>query len=1165
MARRLLGESHFASGLLQLLAVILQVFLIPSILQQLLLHLSGETTIIDNGYLLALGLFVSKLISTVIASLNDSTKRIIRTRVVSLLTMAIYKKSFNLSPTSKKEYPNGRLLTMINIDVSHIARGLVDSHNFWSIPLQIVFSVYLLYKLIGNAVWVGLAVIICAILATASTGPIFNKIYGEMLKLMDSKITLLRETLIGIRLVKYMGIESVLENQIKHFRDMEYKLLVRIIAFLVAAQGVSNLTPFLMPVIVFSVYIASTNLSLTPQVVFPAMTLFYALDAPLATAREMAQSMTTAYVATKRILKFMDAEDKPNSEKGSDNHALEFENSSFRHEDGFQLKNISLKIPKGSLVAVVGNVGSGKSSFLSAILGNMIQTDGSTFINGSIAYCQQQPWIQSCSIQQNILFGKDLDNERIKRVVNDCEMIDDLQMFADGIKTEIGENGISLSGMNRLMVGGQKSRLALARALYAEADIYLLDDPLASLDAKVGRAVFHNALKKHLESKTVIMSTHKLELLNSVDQILLLDNGCVVGYGTFDELKESSKVFQKLVENHKFDEQPVHKVAENKELDDSVEEGSEFFDKEERNTGSTPASVYLDFIKLFGFKFAFLYVMGTIAYAGFNIWQNIVLSKAADDTSGSTDSFLKSYILLGVLQAVSYFIMELAIIGAIKLSNKLHHMALGGVMNSPVAFFDSNPVGRIINRFSSDMTSLDWEIPTLIEDITYQLVSIVSSIVLIAQANPPILLLMLFIGLLDFLIFSFYQKSNIELKRLISIRKSPLDSHTSESISGLETINAFRLQQHFARQHMQIMDKCLAADFLFQSVSLWVNLRMNALTLLITLCISMAVVFYQTPGGIAGLSITSALNLSGIFQFMVLLGEMEAEFNSFERLNHYAKNLDQEPLFDLPSDPISGIWPVLGEIEFRNVDVRYPSKPEYSVIKNLSVVINPGEKVGVCGRTGSGKSTLVSSLFRMADIYAGHIIIDGHDISKLGLHTLRSRLQIIPQDPTLFSGTLRHNLDMLNRYTDQEIWDALALVGMKDYIATQNETLQMEIANGGGNMSVGQRQLLCLARSILAKPKILVVDEATAAVDIETEQLIQNILLNEFRDSTVISIAHRISSIAAFDRIIVLDQGRLLENDTPRNLLSRESSFAELVSSSGPTNEAFIREMVFKK
>ncbi|KAJ3268798.1 hypothetical protein HDV01_002284 [Terramyces sp. JEL0728] len=841
----------------------------------------------------------------------------------------------------------------------------------------------------------------------------------------------------------------------------------------------------------------------------------------------------------------------------------------------FHLRNITLEIPTGKLVGIVGQIGSGKSSFFSGLINESERIEGDLKINGSIAFCSQQPWILTGTIEKNIIFDQAVDEKKLQNAVAVSGLRDDLKLFKDGLKTEIGENGINLSG-------GQKTRLSLgdlvlilARAIYANADIYLLDDPLAALDSQVGKYVFENAVKTQLSQKTVFLATHQLHYMQQVDHVLVFNDGYIVESGSFDDLinKPDGKL-KEMLESYKFDEKEGNdeekKVIEKQIASGGavVDETQDFIEAEDKRQGQVKASVYFTYLKGYnglGKPIAIaIAVCVTIAAQTLNPWW---LSRWTTDASlpgfHDTTMYLTVYTGIGLANTIANILfISLFFFAAITASCYFHDQALDGLLKAPMAFYDRNPIGRIINRMSTDVEALDNGIVGVFMTTIFTVASIVSSTVLIVQGIGLVVLPVLFIGL-----FNMYKPANIELKRLTSTSKSPLDSHISETLTGLATIRAYRVETSFIAKQRLLMDDAQAPSYIFQSAQIWFQLRVSVLTSFLSLGMALIAVL-TTSSSIAfaskvALSLSSATQISeSITALLSTLATAEAEMNAVERMDYYGTCLPKEDENTKPSDPDSTQWPVEGKIEIKELELRYPNRPDSAIIKGISALIKPGEKVGVVGRTGSGKSTLLTAFFRIMEPTQGTIFIDGQDIQKLGLSTLRSRIQIISQEPVLFDGTFRSNLDHTNQHTDDELWKALEYSGLKDYVSDLPEKLDASITMNGENLSVGQRQLVCLSRSILQKPKILMMDEATSSIDGDSDKLVQQAIQQHFEATTVISIAHRLNTIAGFDRVIVLDKGKIAEFNTPHELLqNRDSIFSQMTDASGQANAQLIREL----
>nr|KAJ3421417.1 hypothetical protein HK105_003607 [Polyrhizophydium stewartii] len=858
----------------------------------------------------------------------------------------------------------------------------------------------------------------------------------------------------------------------------------------------------------------------------------------------------------------------------------------------FALQDISLDIPCGSLVAVVGSVGSGKSSLLSALIGGMRKTAGDSALFGSVAYCAQEPWIMSGTIEENIVFGDDSVRARVPAAVAAACLDRDLEILPNGLGTQIGEKGINLSG------GGQKARVALARAIARDADIYLLDDPIAALDAHVGKQVFDDAICGVLRGKTVVLVTHQLHLLPKVDMVVVLDEGRVVETGAFRELMaRNGSMLAEIMKDYHFDDHDPEASKEAVDADkadsnkpEDIVKAVKTFEEEkavaeDRRVGRIEFKTVKSFFVAAGAWFAIAMLLSFALSVATTIFARIFLQLWIDDKWHiSQADYLSAYIGINAANVLTIFLFYGCYVSAIT----LHDRALAGIMYAPTSFFDGQPIGRILNRMTADVSSLDQDLANTMYILSGQLTEFIASGIVIGYSSPYLLskrhmlaaqrcsmlrcrpsnadahaVQLVVIASVAYALFWFYQRSYRELKRLQSIMRSPLLSHVSESLNGIQTIAAYGATGIFSAQLCRKIDLANKANLLFWGARYWLSIRLTIIGATATFVVGMLGAAEIIPPAILGLAINSTVTLgSSVNSSLQYLAETEASLNAVERLDYYAYNLPAEAARQLLTDPKDGAWPTAGAVAIRDLEIRYPSRPDHAVIQDLSLDIRPGEKVGVVGRTGSGKSTLMTALFRIMEASKGSIAIDGIDIASLGLKTLRSRLQIIPQDPVLFKGTVRSNLDFASKYTDDELWAALGLVSLKDFVGTLDGKLDAAIDENGANLSMGQRQLMCLCKAILAKPKVLVMDEATASVDAEADRRIQESIETQFVATTVLSIAHRLNTIAAFDRVLVLDTGRIAEFDAPHVLLGRSGSvFGEMVDATGAANAAVIRQI----
>ena len=906
------------------------------------------------------------------------------------------------------------------------------------------------------------------------------------------------------------------------------------------------------------------------------MAYFNLIRIPL-TLFPMTLSQTiTIYVSLKRIAKFLNAEELDptcvsHSTKEKEN-AIEMESASFSWDqtnEEANLKGINCTIAQGSLVAIVGTVGSGKSSILAAILGEMEKIQGTVATQGSIAYVAQQAWIQNMSVKDNILFAQEYDKDKYDGVIDACALKSDLSILVNGDATEIGENGINLSG-------GQKQRVNLARAVYSSADIFLLDDPLSAVDAHVSKHIFEKVIGKSglLQGKTRVWVTNNLSYLSQVDQIIVIDQGIILEQGTYKDLVMNQSHLSTLIQVKEInDETSEEKVAvplktnvtnvdEPKVITTTAE--AKLVKEESSETGRVKSSTYLAYLKSMGYSFSIIFVTLVAVQQSLHLGGNIWLSQWSDannskkeEETNSAEYFLQGYIYIGVAEMIIKLLNDLTFyFRCARASKTVHKNLLYNVMKSPMNFFDTNPMGRILNRFTSDLDTMDQKIPQELLDFTWCLIECLVIILLICTTTPLFVAVVIPLLALYFCIQNVYIASSRQIKRLYSVSKSPIFAHFSETTNGAQTIRAYGQEARFIQESQNRMATNVKSVYPNLMSNRWLGVRLENIGNLFIFFAALFAVLARdrlTPGQ-AGLSITSSMQIIAALVWVVRQACMlETDSVAIERIMEYTNN-EQEAPWQLETDETlrkSSKWPVKGSIKFHDYQTRYRPGLDL-VLKGIDMEIDGQEKIGICGRTGAGKSSLTMALFRIVEATQGKISIDGQDISLLGLQTLRSRLTIIPQDPVLFTGDLRFNLDPVGEHSDSALWKSLELAHLKNHVSTNLASgLDSQVTEGGGNFSVGQRQLICLARALLRKTQILVLDEATAAIDQETDDLIQATLKKEFAHCTVLTIAHRLNTILDSDRIAVFEKGLLKEFDTPSNLLQREdSSFKAMVNDS---------------
>ncbi|XP_063922502.1 multidrug resistance-associated protein 1 isoform X5 [Zophobas morio] len=1198
------GPTFVFGALLKLIQDLLT-FVSPQILN-LLIQFVKNSEEQWKGFFYAGLLFVTATIQTIVLSQYFNRMFVVGMRIRTALVSAIYKKSLKVSNKARKESTVGEIVNLMSVDAQKFIDLTAYINMIWSAPLQIILSLYFLWDILGPSVLAGLAVMIILI---PINGYIANKVKVLQIKQMknkDERVKLMNEVLSGIKVLKLYAWEPSFEKQILKIRGKEIQVLKEAAYMNAGTSFIWSCAPFLVSLVSFGTYVlVDENNVLDASKAFVSVSLFNILRFPLSMLPMMISNLVQAMVSIQRINKFMNAEElDPTSvtHDSSETAPLVIENGSFNWDDDPTLKNINLRLEKNTLTAVVGSVGSGKSSLVSAFLGEMDKTSGRVNTLGSIAYVAQQAWIQNASLRDNILFGKSFDKALYDKVVEACALTPDFAMLPAGDQTEIGEKGINLSG-------GQKQRVSLARAVYANSDIYFLDDPLSAVDSHVGKHIFEQVIGPEglLKHKTRVLVTHGITYLPQTDKIVVLKDGEVSECGTYQQLLDKKGAFSEFLLQHinevEEDEEELDalknqlsgtavseeiskklsrhrsRVSESvsetgsdqtslslqrqKSVDSadrslrhrssSVEEpkkppvkGDKLIEVEKTETGSVKWSVYKHYLKSIGLFLTFATIFLNMLFQGFSIGSNVWLGVWADDNvtdSGTRDFYLGIYGALGLGQAISICSSEVNLtIASLNAASEIHKGLLLNIFRQPMSFFELIPVGRILSRFSRDLGGLDEELPFNCYEVIESSCIVLGTLVVISYTTPIFISVIVPIGILYYFIQRFYVATSRQLKRLESVSRSPIYSHFGETITGVQAIRAFREQDRFIRESEHKVDVNQVCYYPSIISNRWLAVRLEMIgNLIIFFAALFAVLGKDQNPGLVGLSVTYSLQITQTLNWLVrMTSDVETNIVAVERIKEYGE-APQEADWEIPNKSPPSTWPDSGKVEFSKYAVRYRPGLDL-VLKGVNFSIQGGEKVGIVGRTGAGKSSLTLALFRIIEAAEGEILIDGVNIAGLGLHTLRSRLTIIPQDAVLFSGSLRMNLDPFDKHTDEEVWTALEHAHLKSFVKGLTAGLYHEVSEGGENLSVGQRQLICLSRALLRKTKVLVLDEATAAVDLETDDLIQRTIRSEFKDCTVLTIAHRLNTIMDSDRVIVLDQGKIVEFDSPPNLLKQHQS-----------------------
>ncbi|KAJ3775268.1 ABC transporter [Lentinula raphanica] len=1116
------------------------------------------------------------------------------------LIAAIYARSMRLTSRARSKLPNGLIMNHISTDVSRIDFCAGFFHMSWAAPIQMTICLVLLIINLGPSALAGFAFFI---LSTPIQTFAMKKMFALRQKSMlwtDKRAKLLQELLGGMKIIKNIAWEVPFLKRIAEYRYQEMYYVRTLLIIRAANNAIAMSLPTLASVLAFVTYSLSGH-ELNAADIFASLTLFNLLRMPLMMLPLSFSSITDAHNAIQRLYGVFEAEtlDETLVIDESIDAAVEVKGASFSWDapppevegkkkkgkkavrpsapaapteapqEPFKLHDITMTIPRGQLVAVVGQVGSGKTSLLQGIIGEMRRTDGKVKFGGSVGYCPQSAWIQNATIRENICFGRPFDEERYWNAVRDSCLEPDLEMLPNGDMTEVGEKGISLSG-------GQKQRLNICRAIYCDTDIQIFDDPLSALDAHVGKAVFNNVLHKSTSGKTRILVTHALHFLPLVDYIYVINDGRIVESGTYNELMVNGNEFSRFINefgNNERDkseeEKPEVEVVKVDDPDDeSVKEkrkkatpGAGMMQVEERNTGAVSGAIYKTYIQAGnGFVLLPIFFLSLVFVQGATVMSSYWLVYWEELKWPQPEGFYMGiYAGLGVAQATAMFMMgtTFAMLTYFA-SQRLHKAAIERVMRAPMSFFETTPLGRIMNRFAKDIDTIDNLLGDALRMLAGTMSNILGAVILISIVLPWFLIAVVVVLSVYCYAAYFYRASARELKRLDAILRSSLYSHFSESLSGLATIRAYGESERFLLDNERRIDVENRAYWLTVTNQRWLGIRLDFLGTILTFVVALLTVgtrFTISPSQ-TGVVLSYILSIQQAFGWLVRQSaEVENDMNSVERVVYYVEEIEQEAAHELPDKKPPSPWPSQGHVKFDNVVLKY--RPELPpVLKGISMDVRGGEKIGIVGRTGAGKSSLMSAIYRLVELDSGAISIDGVDIANVGLSDLRSGLSIIPQDALLFSGTLRTNLDPFNLHDDAKLWDALKRSYLVDntkrasVLTSSSEmgghsgsdtpvnrfTLDSVIEDEGGNLSIGQRSLVSLARALVKDTKVLILDEATASVDYETDRNIQDTITNEFKDRTILCIAHRLRTIIGYDRICVLDAGQIAEFDTPANL-----------------------------
>lgn len=1062
---------------------------------------------------------------------------------INLINKKIFSHSLKLSAGGKNKYQVGDIVNFMSSDSEAIADMCITTIDLSNAVILSIGCVLTLFYFIGWSAVVAVLLMALLIPMTSYLSKNFMKLEEEMMSYRDQRLTLMTQLLNAIRVVKYFVWEKSILNEVGDVRAKEintrYRLAKAEISWGLIYTSISS-------IVLFTALLTHV---LRGQVVdmaliFTCISIFSIMEDQFGGLSRFISRFINILVSAERITKFLSSEAVSElPRKTSGDSEIEFKNVSFSYDTNKKLiSDLSLSLQKGESLAVIGPVGSGKSTLLNLILNEIQPQSGELMLSNSslsIAYVPQDSYIINASLRENIIFGQENVSEAaINKALKLSALEYDLLAWPDGLETEIGEKGVNLSG-------GQKQRVGLARAILSDADLVLLDDSLSAVDPNTEKYLCDHLLFDEWKNKTRIVVTHRLGSVPEFNKILFLE-GESYSIGTYDELMKSCPSFQSFLKTHeenveiekKSDLKRNQNEVSRSNIDSSVKEPGRLTQDEDRAIGAVEASVYLKYLKALGGKGfkqkrnLFLMFLGATAVTMFPLLQKLWLSQS-DKLSNITP--LKVILIYGLLGISTMLVIYLSASfwskRGIEAGKTFHDQMLKAILSAPIRFFDSTPVGRILQRFSRDIESVDIHLQWSFDNTIHSFLHIVTSFLLIVVVLPLVLLAILPILFVYYRLQNNYRSVAREIKRLDSIARSPRYAHFKETLQGLSVIRAFDKMDWAMNQFYTKLKYSTEIFHTHYMVNRWFSTRLPLIGAVISTSTGLAIVFSSHYGfiaaGTAGLVTVYALDLWRHLNWGVrIFSDLESRMTSVERLQFYC-DLVPEKNYLGEAIEIDEQWPSSGSLEFKNVSLRYADHLPL-VLKNVSFKIKSGSRVGLIGRTGSGKSTIFQSVYRFVDIASGEILLDGKSIHQIPLKLVRKSLAVIPQDPALFMGSLRSNIDRYNQVSDDEIWKVLKKVSMDDFVRQLPNQLEFKVAENGANLSQGQRQLICLARALLMKVKIIFLDEATASVDVQTDALVQKVIRQSLDGITLITIAHRLSTLEGYDDIIELNNGEIV-------------------------------------
>ncbi|XP_015836093.1 probable multidrug resistance-associated protein lethal(2)03659 isoform X1 [Tribolium castaneum] len=1130
------GKTFICLGLIQFVSTVVKTIWSPRALSKLISYFNpGQTDLTkQDAYYYACMVISLSVLDLIVKNNYKLAASQLAVRIKAAVSTLLYRKSLKLGNEALSEITAGKIITITSKDLDIVETVITEGNDIWIALLQTALICYLIYCQIGIASLSGIVFFFVVLPIQVLLGKLAYTFKLKSSKKSDERLEFLKEVLSAIKIIKMYTWEQFFETKINDTRKEELKEIYKLYYAKIGIIVIGNVSTKVAFFIFLMTYIWLGN-DISAEVVYYILSCFKDLEASLNITMPFGISyLAEMFATTKRIESVLKSKELGPVHKDIDciEPKLILSNTTVKIRDKVVLNNVSLTLSSG-LHVVLGPVGSGKTTFLKTIL-RETEFSGELRIFGKISFASQEPWLFPSTIKNNILFGEEFFPGRYNKILQICNLNHDLNLLPEGDNTLIGDRGLNLSK-------GQQARINLARALYREGDIYLLDDCLAALDAHVSDSIFQECICKFLKNKICIFVTNNSDYTQNADNIIVLEGGSV-------KIEKKIKLEEKLLEL-----EALNKTTESEENQVVVKSDQNQIYHEVKKSGKVPLRDYHQYIIYGGGLTIFCVLMGlfvaTQSMASFSekilskwvtLQQNLTSGKELNKTniaepkSNEKNNFLAIYaiavifsILLSLVRSFSFFFFTR------KASFNIHKAMVCNIVNSTMQFFDSHLIGNVLNRFSKDFATVDELLPFVVIECMIIILEVVGSIALLTTVHYVFLLEASFVLFLACVVKQFCQPTGRNLERLHILARSPIIGHMSTSLEGLTTIRASNAQDVVKKEFERHQD-------LFSSAYLMVITTFKALNFFMEL---VCVVFFgvvllqflatdlDASVGDVGLVITQSLATVTTFTLaMINIADCENLMISVERVLEYTK-LQEEP----KDGKIIDNWPKRGLVAFNNVSLKYASNKQ--MLKNVNFEIAPKEKLGLVGRTGAGKSSIISALFRLYET-EGSVTIDNTDIREVSLNLLRSRITVIPQDPYLFIGTIRENLDPLGQHSDDKIWKILKDLQLDSLIDNLNSQIDK-----GSNFSAGQKQLLCLARAVLRKSNILVLDEATANVDPETDTLIEESVKRHFADSTVIVVAHRLLSVMNCNKVVVMSDGRVSEFDEPEKLLKDGNSF----------------------